>query len=45
MAQLPTIHRRSTLVSVTSLRSLHRLTLCSVVLSLVSLGLLLWRLP
>ena len=36
---------RTTLVTITSLRALHRLVVCSCVLSLVSLGLLLWRLP
>ena len=44
MAQLPFLGRttRTTLVSITSLRHLHRLVACTLVVSLASLILQLW---
>ena len=46
MVELPRLGRtaRTTLVTVTSLRYLHRLVVCNVLLSVASLSLLVWRL-
>ena len=46
MAELPQWGRtsRTTLVGVTSLRQLHRLVACNLVLGLATLSLLLWSL-
>jgi phage terminase large subunit-like protein len=45
VVELPRLGRtsRTTLVTVTSLRSLHRLVACNVVLGVATLSLLLWR--
>jgi hypothetical protein len=46
MAELPRLGRtaRASLVPITSLRHLHRLTMCSLLVSLASLTMLLWKL-
>lgn len=45
MAELPRLGQpRTTLITITSLRTLHRLVLCSLLVSLASLTVLIWKL-